>query len=340
MTSPKKDEKEDQETVPPSENEFGKALKTYYQEVFDPNYIFKVVNRERFPYREFGFDILGSHFVRNRSFAEPTHLKEYLYTFPVGGAYIGAEYAQPVRGSAGGQKPLSIHEVEWVGRELVFDLDANEYDPVRTCGCSGKNVCSICWELLQDAAAIIEETLAEDFGFKNIQWVFTGGRGYHCWVLDPIAFKLDQEQRSGVLGYMQLIHDPLGEQRIEDITSSADRIRERIYRLLGEKFVLTAPDEAFAEIGIKKAALKSMREKIETKNFSRFVDVIPKNHDQFLHQLIKYRYPRIDHKVSIDTKRLIRLPGTVHSRTGFVVQYVDDPVTFSLDQGVHFETLI
>ena len=323
-----------------AQDHFGSKLKQFYKELFNPEYIFRVLKREKFQYREFGFDILGSHFVRNRSFAEPSHLKEYLYTFPVGGVYVGAEYARPVHGSAGGQKPVSIHEVEWKGRELVFDLDANEYDPVRTCGCQGKKVCENCWVLLQDAAEIINETLKEDFGFKKIQWVFTGGRGYHCWVLDDIAFSLDQDQRSGILGYMQLIHDPLGEQRVEDISTSADRLRERIYRLLGVKFVMEASDEVFSEIGIKKAALKTMRSKIETKNFQRFVDVIPKNHEEFLRQLIKHRYPRIDHKVSIDTKRLIRLPGTIHSRTGFVVQYVDHPETFTLQEAVHFETLL
>ncbi len=317
----------------------GKLLKKFYQDRFKPDYIFKVVNPERFAYREFGFDILGSHFVRNRSFSEPAHLHEYLYTFPVAGAYIGAEYEFPLRGTFGGHQPITIHDVKWIGRELVFDLDANEYDPVRFCSCKGqKKVCEECWPLMQDAAAIIDETLRKDFGFKKIVWVFTGGRGYHCWVLDKEAYSLTQEQRSGIVSYMQLIHDPLGEQRIEDISSGAERLKERIFRLLGKQFVLNTPEKVFAEINIKKTAYKRMVTTLTQGSYSRFIDVVPKNHEAFLGMLIKYRYPRIDHKVTIDTKRLIRLPGTIHSRTGFIVQYVDDPVSFTLDQAIHFET--
>ncbi len=322
--------------------ELSDLLKTYYRHHYSPENLFRLISEKSFRRREFGFDILGSHFVRNRSFQKPEHLKEYLYTFSVAGAYLGGEYSSPLRAKRGKREAITIHDAEWVGRELIFDLDINEYDPVRTCGCKGKNACNICWGLLQDASRIIDETLREDFGFEQIYWLFTGGRGYHCWVTDPKAFVLDHEQRAGIVGYMQLIHDPLGEQRVEDISINGEQLRKRIFRILAQKFILEAPSSAFEEIGIKKKALETLRAKaIAFEQLDNYYSIIPsKAKDSFLPQLIKYRYPRIDHKVTIDVKRLIRLPESVHIRTKLLCQFVKDPSEFMLEEAKSLEDIV
>ena len=316
-------------------------LKTYYRDHFDINLLWKVMDKESFPRREFGFDRAGHFFTRNKSFASPSDLKEYMSIYVTKAAYAGAIYADPVRTKTKKYNAFTIHDTEWMGRELIFDLDANDYDPVRQCDCKGRNVCEICWGLIQDAAVIMDETLRVDFGFKKLQWVFTGGRGYHCWVLDKETLTLSQEQRSGLVNYMQLIHDPGGGQRVEKITNSAVLLNERIVRLLTKRFVLDSKPIVLEEIGIKKTARATMIRKLKEKNYKELIDIIPRKvtYEQFFEQMVKYRYARIDHKVTIDTRRLIRLPGSVHSHTGYVGQYIDNPESFFPEDAKHIQDI-
>lgn len=80
----------------------------------------------------------------------------------------------------------------------------NDYDDVRTC-CSGKKVCTKCWKLLITAVEIIERALAEDFGFEQLMFVFSGGRGLHIWVNDRRARELKDSVRKGLVDYLELV---------------------------------------------------------------------------------------------------------------------------------------
>lgn len=94
-------------------------------------------------------------------------------------------------------------ELVYFQRELVFDVDANDYNTTRKCGCDN-TVCNQCWILMEAAIKVIQSNLELDFGYENIQFFYSGRRGIHCWVRDARARVLNNEERSAVLKYITI----------------------------------------------------------------------------------------------------------------------------------------
>eukprot|EP01053_Blabericola_migrator_P003008 Blabericola_migrator_1__3007@NODE_1871_length_3620_cov_50_805235_g1156_i1_p2_GENE_NODE_1871_length_3620_cov_50_805235_g1156_i1NODE_1871_length_3620_cov_50_805235_g1156_i1_p2_ORF_typecomplete_len412_score61_25DNA_primase_S/PF01896_19/9_5e54nsp7/PF08716_10/1_5e02nsp7/PF08716_10/6_3_NODE_1871_length_3620_cov_50_805235_g1156_i1801315 len=138
------------------------------------------------------------------SFSTADDIKsEILRTKPIPHKFdIGAVYTKPV--SAKDNVLNNDTPFRPIAREFVLDIDMNDYDNIRTC-CEGKKVCKKCWRFLAIAAHLIDDTLKEDFGFKEVLWVFSGRRGIHCWVTDVDAKKLATSTRSAVASYMVAI---------------------------------------------------------------------------------------------------------------------------------------
>ena len=167
-------------------------LSKYYEEKFPMDYFMSFIGLSNFQNREFGFVVGEDRFVRNISFPNTGKLKEFIVQNSVKHAYVGAVYDIPP------SKNNPIQKIKWHSREFIYDIDIDEYDLVRTCGCHGDVYCKDCWSLVQEAAIFIDKTMKEDFGFKEVIWFFSGRRGVHGWVMDKITQDFDQAQRVAI----------------------------------------------------------------------------------------------------------------------------------------------
>lgn len=89
-------------------------------------------------------------------------------------------------------------------RELVFDIDMTDYDPVRTC-CSNADICKRCWAFISAAVHILDTGIRKQFGYEQLLWVYSGRRGIHLWISDKGAMELTDQQRKALVGWMTVI---------------------------------------------------------------------------------------------------------------------------------------
>lgn len=143
-------------------------FKTYYSKFFPFELVYRWLSysdASLFARREFACSIQvdkdNSVFARYLSFASPEEMKKVITTKNPTRIEIGAIFSSPPSKHA---EAVSFSATE---RELIFDIDMDAYDEVRTC-CKGANVCDKCWPLLNMAVKIMDTVLRECFGFKQL----------------------------------------------------------------------------------------------------------------------------------------------------------------------------
>jgi DNA primase small subunit len=300
-------------------------LKDYYSSKFQIETLAEVIDFTSFQNREFGFISLNGKFFRNLAFPDPKELKDFLIDRCPTDAYIGAVYNEP----PSRQNP--IHTLEWVGHELVFDIDLTDYDAVRKhmCDCTGAGeVCIRCWQLINVAISLIDETLRFDFGFKDIVWIFSGRRGVHGWVRDSIGFNLSRDQRQSIIDYLTVVRGEDETARVQERNQIKYDFRRRLESTVFKYYLKNVRRKDLVELGFSgSAATQTMRqlqhqEGIIDENLAKSFNLNlarVKKYDEILRRWV----PRIDHKVSIDLRRLLRMPGSIHGKTGKVAQILD-----------------
>lgn len=180
-----------------------------------------------------------------------------------------------------------------VGKQLVFDIDLDNYKQ-RTCCGAEKKQCGECWKFARIGWRILVFLLEREFGFKHFLPIFSGRRGVHLWVLDLEAFSLTDAQRKAVLDRVSL-----NMALIMKNPNAMDAYTELILPFFQREFAARAPCAC---------------------------------RDQQVHMrhVLEYVWPRLDRKVTIETTHLTRMPLSIRDDTGAVCwvlsEYRDDPI--------------
>lgn len=295
-------------------------FESYYERTFIPP-------PTKVEFREFGFQFFNQQgMLRHLSFSSGEELNKFLRErVPRHAYYSTAIYEHP--------SAPEMSEKGWKGAEIVFDIDIDHvYTPCKelhdywkchNCGAEGRGqpqkcpvcgseklereswVCDICINAAREEILKLVDFLELDFGLsrEEMRVYFSGHRGFHLHLESEEVLRLDQDVRRELSDYVRgLGIDPelllrrskggmYALRYVEDAPGWPGRIA---------RYVALTQAERSSEAGAQlEMPLSSWKEVI-----ARAIDELS---------------VRIDEKVTIDTRRLIRLPWTLHGKTGLRV---------------------
>jgi DNA primase small subunit len=328
------------------------TLRQFYQRLFPFRPLFQWLNHSANPQpdfqnREFAFVLPNDAYIRYQSFATADLFrKQCLQMTPVR-FEIGPQYSINPRDRKTLRKASSFRPVM---KELVFDIDMTDYDPIRTC-CSGAAICHKCWQFIIMAIKVVDAALREDLGFQHILWVYSGRRGAHAWISDKRAREMDDQKRKSVAGYLELLrgsehgkkglgirrplhphidrslkilnpyfqNQVLADQDPWESTEQADKLLQ----LLPDKSLTAALQKKWDSTpgrssNQKWADIDNVAEagNLSTLSAKQLVEI-----KQDIR--LEYTYPRLDAEVSKKLNHLLKSPFVVHPGTGRVCVPID-----------------
>ena len=278
--------------------------------------------------------------IRHRAFSNISEVRKYICERPFHSCFYSTAYWK---------KPyeLKMADKDWLGADLIFDLDGDHLP-----GVTDKDFPGMIQIIQEQAWSLWNDFLEPDFGFKEeyLQVTFSGHRGFHLHYRDPSLYHLDSEARRELVSHIRgegvEVSDLL--QRANDIDAVGwpKRVKAGISRVIekldliyeGDKKLLNSVTQSLQEMmdreGIKglrgKASVEKLSELLQSSNRrervleGRLASL--NNHALLFQNIIKADSGVIlgsagetDEVVTIDTRRQIRWPGSLHGKSGMRV---------------------
>jgi DNA primase small subunit len=302
------------------------------------------------PQREWGFifheESQGVAMRRHKSFNTEGELADYLKSMPPAHAYHSAAYYKYP------QAP-TMQEKDWLGADLIFDLDADHL-PGKFTSYGG-----MLENVKKEIIRLIDEFLIDDLGFreKDLDIVFSGGRGYHVHVRDERVRALKSPERREIVDYLLgtgLEPDRMfvrSNQRVDTgntaitgvwlirgFDSSPSGWDRRVARYIVDRLAVIGglPDKEAREAlkafnldskDVKKILAVARDPASLTKIRDRGLIELSGNLEGFFRNVLAGTIDQFkvdiagktDEPVTADIKRLIRLPGSIHGGSSFRV---------------------
>ncbi len=345
-------------------------LKNRFQEYYKKN---TLELPDRFGRREFAFVLFGGKgMIRHVSFDKKKKLLSFLGERSPQHVYYSSAYYQI-------PDAPTMQEKNWMGAELIFDLDSDHLPNAETMSYSEQLSA-----VKKEFKKLVEEFLLDDFGFdeKHLELYFSGGRGYHCHVKDPAIFDLDSNERRELVDYITgrdlqdfiIFHEQItGRKRYggryypsgkslkmptPDEKGWKGRISRGIIDIVDEIKKSNDPEKKLKEYGVKEKDAEKLAIELSEERIKRIregmLDQSKTIRKFFLNSALRKTAVTLgagetDEPVTCDVKRLIRLPFSLHGKTGFkvvkigideletfdplrdAVVFNDDPVTVHLN---------
>ncbi|ELZ17766.1 DNA primase small subunit [Haloterrigena salina JCM 13891] len=270
--------------------------------------------------------------VRHRSLLELGDLSEFLVRKRPRHVYFSAGRFRDPGAS-------SMSAKDWQSADLVFDLDADHLPSVTL----GEDTYAEMLAKCKDALFRLLDFLEDDFGFEDLEVVFSGGRGYHVHVRDENVLHLDREHRREIVDYVRgigLEYEHLvetetvaglgrktpTERRTLEIEGGWGK-RTHAHLMAYVDGLLEMEEDAALErlqefdgIGEGKAeatlnAARNNREQLAAGNVTVHT-AVSQLAERFAERAVADDNAPIDEPVTTDTNRLIRLPGSLHGGSG------------------------
>tara|TARA_B100000405_G_scaffold290044_1_gene239852 strand:+ start:8056 stop:9009 length:954 start_codon:yes stop_codon:yes gene_type:complete len=236
---------------------------------------------------------------------------------------------------------------DWLGADLIFDLDGDHLP-----GVTDKDFPAMIEVIQEQAWSLWNDFLEPDFGFNEeyLQVTFSGHRGFHLHYRDPKFFHLDSEARRELVSHIRgegvEVSDLLERSRNPNATGWAKRVSKGIDSVVnkldsvynGDTQLLRKMTDGLQEMmdreGIKglrgKASVEKLAELMQTESRrNRVLDgriAALNNHALLFQNLIRADSSVVlgnagetDEVVTIDTRRQIRWPGSLHGKSGMRV---------------------
>lgn len=292
---------------------------SYYNEEWStedvPDYILETLSK-----REFGFDHDGTGPKdRYNRFETKEALAEFLQKRSPYAVYCSVSFYEKPENREG-----------WEEAELVFDIDAKELT-IKSC-CSIGEVCEICLDNAKNVTMEVVRLLREDLALNNIHTSYSG-RGYHIRVQDEDIMPEGAEVRANAFDYIRdrLFTSP--KDMLEPTMEISNLTKEIMNTLIGdgtsERLIMNVP--GIGEITAKKIFEKSdlILENIQNNKVTELKNTLgPKSTQNFLEHVYMGYINLMDAKVTVDTKRILRLPSSLHSKISRKCTHVEDLNSF------------
>ena len=329
-------------------------LKNRFREYYEKN---NIDLPDRFGRREFAFILFeGKGMIRHIGFEKKAQFTNFLKEkSPCHVYYSSAYYKKP--------NAPTMQEKNWMGAELIFDLDSDHLPDADKLSYSQQLEA-----VKEEFFKLVNDFLIEDFGFneKYISLYFSGGRGYHCHVTDPRIFDLDSSERREIVDYITgrdlrdslIFHEQVtGKRRYgqRDYPSGKSlkmpkpeepgwkgRISRGIIDIVYEIKKSNDPIDKLREYGVNRSDAEKLLLDLSDDRIDRIkegkLDQSKMIRKFFLNNALRKTAVAMsagetDEPVTCDVKRLIRLPGSLHGKTGLKVEKI------SLDDLKEFDPL-